>query len=95
MGSLERKIARNKAKKQKKEMKELLGLFDKMGDECAACLVPFDKKSKEHAMTWKVVVREEEQVVRLYCPDCWDKTTEAIKQVEEAMNNEQQDNDEL
>ena len=95
MGSLERKIARNKAKKQKKEMKELLGLFDKMGDECAACLAPFDKKSKEHAMTWKVVVREKEEIVRLYCPDCWDKTTEAIKQVEEAMNNEQQDNDEL
>jgi hypothetical protein len=95
MGSLERKIARNKAKKHKKEMKELLGLFDKMGDECAACLAPFDKKLKEHAMTWKVVVREQEQVVRLYCPDCWNKTTEAIKQVEEAMNNEQQDNDEL
>ena len=88
-------MARNKAKKQKKEMKELLGLFDKLGDECAACEAPYDKTSKEQAMTWKVVVREQEQVVRLYCPDCWNKTTEAIKQVEEAMNNEQQNNDEL
>ena len=95
MGSLGRKIARNKAKKQKKEMKELLGLFDKLGDECAACEAPYDKTSKEQAMTWKVVVREQEQVVRLYCPDCWNKTTEAIKQVEEAMNNEQQNDDEL
>tara|TARA_R100000152_G_C6664115_1_gene102218 strand:+ start:26 stop:292 length:267 start_codon:yes stop_codon:yes gene_type:complete len=88
MGSLGRKMARNKAKKQKKEMKQLLGLFDKLGDECAACEAPYDKTSKEQAMTWKVVVREQEQVVRLYCPDCWNKTTEAIKQVEEAMNNE-------
>ena len=81
-------MARNKAKKQKKEMKQLLGLFDKLGDECAACEAPYDKTSKEQAMTWKVVVREQEQIVRLYCPDCWNKTTEAIKQVEEAMNNE-------
>ena len=95
MGSLGRKMARNKAKKQKKEMKQLLGLFDKLGDECAACEAPYDKTSKEHAMTWKVVVREQEQIVRLYCPDCWNKTTEAIKQVEEAMNNEQQNDDEL
>ena len=88
-------MARNKAKKQKKEMKELLGLFDKLGDECAACEAPYDKTSKEQAMTWKVVVREKEEIVRLYCPDCWNKTTEAIKQVEEAMNNEQQNDDEL
>ena len=88
-------MARNKAKKQKKEMKQLLGLFDKFGDECAACEAPYDKTSKEQAMTWKVVVREQEHIVRLYCPDCWNKTTEAIKQVEEAMNNEQQNDDEL
>ena len=88
-------MARNKAKKQKKEMKQLVGLFDKLGDECAACEAPYDKTSKEQAMTWKVVVREQEQIVRLYCPDCWNKTTEAIKQVEEAMNNEQQNDDEL
>ena len=88
-------MARKKAKKDKKEMKLLLGMFEKLGDECAACETPYDKTSKEQAMTWKVVVREQEQVVRLYCPDCWNKTTEAIKQVEEAMNNEQQNDDEL
>ena len=85
MGSLARKIARNKAKKEKKEMKQLLSMFEKLGDECAACEAPFDKKSKEQAMTWKVVVREEEKVVRLYCPDCWEQATEAIKQVEESL----------
>ena len=57
----------------KKRMKQQLTMFDKLKDECAACETPFDRKSKEHAQTWKVVVREEEEVVRLYCPECWDK----------------------
>ena len=63
-------------------MAKHLMMFDMLDDECAACTKPFDKKSKEHAMTWNVVVREQEKVVRLYCPDCWDKAQQIIKQVE-------------
>ena len=80
-------MARNKAKKAKKDIKKQLMMFDKIGDECNACQKPFDKKSKEHAMTWKVVVREQEQVVRIYCPECWGKATDLIKQVEENDDN--------
>ena len=84
MGSLKRKMLRNKTKREKKEflktMKQQLMMFDKIGDECAACKTPFNKKSKEHAMTWRVVVREEEEVVRLYCPDCWDKANKIIEE---------------
>ena len=69
-------------KKAEKKMAKRLMMFDMLDDECAACLKPFDKKSKEHAMTWNVVVREQEKVVRLYCPDCWDKAQQIIKQVE-------------
>ena len=87
MGSLKRKLARNKAKKAKKRMAEQISMFEALGDECAACQLPFDKKSKEHASTWKVVVREKENVVRLYCPECWDKaiqiTEDFMKRVEE------------
>jgi hypothetical protein len=25
------------------------------------------------AMSWSVVIHGEEEVVRLYCPDCWEK----------------------
>ena len=86
MGSLKRKMQRNKMKKFKKDFKKRLKqqmmMFDKLEDECAACEKPFDKKSKEHASTWKVVVREEEQVVRLYCPDCWGKANKVIKEIE-------------
>jgi hypothetical protein len=84
MGSLKRKMARNKAKKEKKEfekvMKQQLMMFDKLGTECAACSEPYDKNSKEHAMTWKVVVREKEETVRLYCPPCWDKANKIIEE---------------
>ena len=87
MGSLKRKMARNKAKKEKKnfekEMKQQLLMFDKLGAECSACEKPFDKKSKEHAMTWNVVVKEEEEIVRLYCPECWDKANKIIKEIKD------------
>ena len=86
MGSLKRKMLRNKTKRLKKDiekqMKRQLMMFDKLEDECAACQEPFDKKSKEHASTWKVVVREDEEKVRLYCPECWDKANEIIKALE-------------
>ena len=83
MGSLKRKILRNKTKKIKKDvekqMKRQLMMFDKLKDECASCEKPYDKKSKEHAMTWNVVVREKEEKVNLYCPECWDKANKIIK----------------
>ena len=87
MGSLKRKMRRNQAKREKKEfmktMKKQLMMFDKIGVECAACKKPFDKKLKEHAMTWRVVVREKEEVVRLYCPECWDKANKLIKEIQD------------
>ena len=82
MGSLKRKLARNKAKKAKKRMAEQMSMFDALDDACAACQKPFDKKSKEHASTWNVVVREEEKVVRLYCPECWDKANKLIEEIQ-------------
>ena len=79
-------MARNKAKREQKEfekvMKKQLMMFDKIGIECAMCKKPFDKKSKEDAMTWRVVVREKEEKVRLYCPECWDKANDLIKEIQ-------------
>ena len=83
MGSLKRKMARKRAKRLKKDMKDQLLMFDKLPDNCLACEKEFDKKSKEHALTWSVVVREQEGVVRLYCPDCWGMARDLVKQVQE------------
>ena len=56
-----------------------LNMFQALPDECLACTKPFDKKDKQMAMTWNVVVRDE-NTVRLYCPDYWNR---AIATVEE------------
>ena len=86
MGSLKRKLERNQEKKDKKatekKMQNQLMMFDKLEDHCAACEKPFDKKSKEHTSTWNVVVREKEDIVRLYCPECWDKANKLIEEIQ-------------
>ena len=53
-----------------------VGMFGRLPDECNVCQKPFDKKSKEMANTWVVVVRNEEKLVRLFCPECVEKVKE-------------------
>ncbi len=61
-------------------MEQKLGLFDKIPEKCLTGNKAFDKKNKEMVMSWNVVVREKEGIVRLYCPTCWDKAIEFTKQ---------------
>jgi hypothetical protein len=61
--------------------------FDNLPDECLACLKPFDKKNKEMARSWSVVVRDED-TVRLYCPDCWETAQNVIKDFKEKITND-------
>ena len=83
-----RKQARQQKKlKNKPELEQKLGLFDKMPDHCLACLKDFDKKDKKMVTSWSVVVREKEGIVRLYCPDCWQKARDVM----EALKNENND----
>ena len=79
MSSKLRNIKRKKGKKIKKDIEEKMFMFNKLGDSCEACDKPFDKKDKEQVSTWSVVVKEEEGVVRLYCPECWNKAVEIIQ----------------
>jgi hypothetical protein len=64
--AMEKKVGKDNSQK----LADKIFQFDKLPDECLACLKPFDKKSKEMATTWNVVVRDE-NTVRLYCPECW------------------------
>lgn len=81
---------RRKAERQRKKLKsnpdvqEKMGMFDKLPDHCLSCLADFDKKDKAMVASWSVVVREKEGVVRLYCPDCWQKAVDVV----EALKNE-------
>jgi hypothetical protein len=80
----QRRAMKKELKKQhgvEDEMAEKMVMFDRMPDECSACVKPFDKKDRDMVFSWNVVVRHDEQEVRLYCPTCWDAAQTAIKQV--------------
>ena len=70
--NLQRKLKRKKYIKERKisekELaKKIKGIF--LPDQCSNCEQPFDKKSKEMAMTWKVIAHEARK--HLICPTCW------------------------
>jgi len=86
---MNRRQRREAAKQAKKdgnpELSEKISLFGKLGDNCLTCEKPFDKKDKEMVMSWSVVVREQEGVVRLYCPDCWGKAVEIMEDFKQRL----------
>ena len=81
--SIERKLRRKQAKKGKKKAeKELaakVALFGNLPNKCLTCEAPFDKLNREQVMSWNVVVRQKEEKVNLYCPECWNNAQETIK----------------
>ena len=79
---------RRKAKKGKKKSKQediggIMDMFDKIPDRCLTCDKPYDKNDKEMVMTWNVVVRNKEEKVNLYCPECWSRAQKIIKEFQE------------
>ena len=85
MGKLSKKLGRKKQLDAKKEAEEGLvrqaGMFSLRPDACSICSKPFDKDSKEMAMTWRVIVSEEKKKVTLICPECQEKIDEGMKKV--------------
>ena len=63
--------AAKKATKKDTAMQRKLGLFEKIPKNCLTCNKKFDKLDKQMVMSWNVVVREQDGIVRLYCPECW------------------------
>jgi len=81
--AMEKKVGKENSEK----LAEKIFQFDRLPEECLACLAPFDKDSKEMAMTWNVVIRDE-NTVRLYCPTCWEM---AVKIAEEYKKEKEND----
>ena len=83
--SLERKLRRANANKNKKAaeraMAEKVALFGHLPNKCLTCEKPFNKMDREQVMSWNVVVREQEEKVNLYCPQCWDKAKKIIDEL--------------
>mgnify|MGYP003117600166 CR=1 FL=1 len=87
MNRKQRRDAAKQAKKQgNTELQEKISLFGKMPDHCLVCQKEFDKMNKEQVMSWNVVVREKENRVNLYCPQCWEKSLKLIEEIQEALN---------
>jgi Zn finger protein HypA/HybF involved in hydrogenase expression len=70
---LKRKEQKKKQKAKQRDAVEKtakkMGMFERLPGECSACSKAFPKTREAH-MSWQVVVRTEEQLVRLFCPEC-------------------------
>jgi hypothetical protein len=85
-----RAAAKRNKKNENPELEEKMGLFNKLPDECLACQAPFDKKDKSQVMSWSVVVRNDTEQVRLYCPDCWSKAKAVVEAYEKENGRDQE-----
>jgi len=94
MNREQRRAAAKQAKKDgNPDMEEKVALFGKLADECLTCGLPFDKKDKSMVQNWNVVVREQEEKVNLYCPECWDKAMKLLKDFKKHLEEKKQDDD--
>ena len=88
MNRAQRRAAAKQAKKEgNPDLEEKMTLFGKLPDECLTCLKPFNKKDREMVMSWHVVERRAEQVVNLYCPECWDKAVNILQEFSTYLEN--------
>ena len=77
-----------RAKKKKKDKKEAvdqqqriakqMNMFDRMPNVCSACNLEFPKTREAH-LSWQVVVYNDRQLVRLFCPACQEKAQKMVE----------------
>ena len=74
-----RKVNKEKRKQARKKLKSETNTFLDHPKKCCACDVEF-VRNHETVKTWHVTVVDKR--VRLTCPDCWSKITEALENIE-------------
>lgn len=74
--SQRRQLQKKMGKEAASDISEKVMQFEKLPEQCNSCNKEFDKKNKEMVQSWSVVVKQE--VVRLFCPQCIQKTKEII-----------------
>jgi len=80
MNRKQRRALEKKTSPAEKAMSQKVALFGLLPDKCDTCYEPFDKKDKEMVMSWSVVVHQEEEQVRLFCPDCIEKAKQTVEE---------------
>ena len=86
MGKFSKKIKRDRTKQAEKDLAQKVNMFDRLPDSCTACSKPFDKLDREMVMSWNVVVKDQDKQVNLYCPPCWEKGKEMVKEIQENLS---------
>ena len=82
-----REMEKKVGKKNSQKLADKIFQFEQLPEECLACLKPFDKNSKDMAMTWNIVIRDE-NTVRLYCPTCWDTAVKVAEHYRSEREND-------
>ena len=74
------KKKKHKAEEQRvqSKLKKTISSFKKRPDECSACKKKFPLTREAH-MSWRVVVKNKKQQVRLFCPDCQNKAKQLLE----------------
>ena len=80
MNRKQRRTADAKRRKGDSEqaMEDKLVMLGHLPESCSACQKSFDKTNRDMVFSWKVVVREQQESVTLFCPDCIKKTQEVL-----------------
>ena len=78
---LKRKNIAKKRRDARKDLNQKVGMFFDLPEECNACEKPFDKTNRDMLSSWNVVVKEQEKIVRLYCPPCWERAQKLIEEI--------------
>ena len=73
------------------DVAEKVALFGLIGDHCLVCNKKFNKRDKEMVASWNVVVREQEEVVNLYCPECWIGAVEMLREIKQELLQEEEE----
>jgi hypothetical protein len=89
-----RALAKQAKSDGNEEVETKMALFGKLPEECLTCQKDFDKKNKEMVMSWTVIVKEEKEEVRLYCPECWEMAQEMVKNFAEHLKEKYEGNEE-
>jgi len=68
-----RALRKKKLSEEEQKLSDKIFLFEKLPDKCNACEESFDKTNKAMVQSWSVVIRNKNERVTLFCPECIDK----------------------
>jgi len=79
MSRAQRRAQKKKMSKDEQKISDKIFQFNTLPSKCSACEKSFDKGDKVMVQSWTVVVRNNEDAVSLFCPDCIEKTQTIIE----------------